>query len=176
MCPPGRRISVIELAPDLLTAVGPRQALFAANNSGWELASFGPVVENPAPVKRGATYFLLYSGGAFNGAYGMGYASSSSATGPFVKAAENPVLAEGNGVISVGGGSLVTGPRGGTWLAYHGRQGSLRQSAPASDRPRALPRRHLGGRRRSYQCAAEPGALSITGRVHSECRPERRRA
>lgn len=124
VCPPGRRISVLELSPDLLKAAGPRQALFAANASGWELASFGPVVENPAPAKRGATYFLLYSGGAFNGAYGMGYASSSSPTGPFAKAAENPVLAERNGVISVGGGALVTGPRGATWLAYHGREGS----------------------------------------------------
>ena len=127
VCPTGRRISVLELAPDLLTAVGPRQALFAGNASGWELAPFNPpapVVENPTPVRRGATYFVLYSGGAFNGAYGMGYASSSSATGPFVKASENPVLAERNGVISVGGGALVTGPRGATWLAYHGREGS----------------------------------------------------
>jgi hypothetical protein len=127
VCPPGRRISVIELAPDLLTAAGPRQALFGGEASGWELAQFStpaPVVENPAPVKRGSTYFLLYSGGAFNGAYGMGYATSASPTGPFVKAAENPVLAERNGVLSVGGGALVTGPRGGSWLVYHGREGS----------------------------------------------------
>jgi hypothetical protein len=129
MCPPGRRISVLELEPDLLSAAGPRQELFGANASGWELASFGPgverpVVENPTPIKRGATYFLLYSGGAFSGAYGMGYATAVSPTGPFTKAAENPVLAEGNGVLSVGGGGPVTGPHGGTWLAYHGRQGA----------------------------------------------------
>jgi hypothetical protein len=26
-------------------------------------------------------------------------------------------------VVSAGGGSLVTGPRGGEWVAYHGRNG-----------------------------------------------------
>jgi len=27
-------------------------------------------------------------------------------------------------VLSPGGGMLATGPRGGSWLVYHGRQGS----------------------------------------------------
>jgi len=121
-------MSVMELTPDLLKAAGPRAALFPGEPGTWEDARFGglpaPVVENPNPVKRGDTYFLLYSGGAFNGPYGMGYATSSAATGPFTKATENPFLREANGVISVGGGALVTGPKGGDWLAYHGRQGS----------------------------------------------------
>jgi len=126
-CPFDRAISVIELAPDLLRATGPRLELFHGETAGWELAAFmppAPVVENPNPVKRGDTYFVLYSGGAFNGPYGMGYATSTSPTGPFVKATENPILHEANDVISVGGGALVTGPRGGDWLAYHGRQGA----------------------------------------------------
>ncbi len=126
-CPPGRRISVVALSPDLLTAAGPRQELLAGTDPGWEVAAFAqpvPVVENPNVVKRGDTYFLLYSGGAYTGPYGMGYATASTPVGPFVKAAENPVLREANGVISVGGGALVIGPRGGGWLAYHGRQGS----------------------------------------------------
>ena len=122
VCPPDRRISVIPLAEDLLTASAPRQPLFAAA-PGWEVGSFGPVVENPWPVRSGSTYVLLYSGGAFTGSYGMGYATSSSPTGPFAKSASNPVLAEAEGVLSPGGGMPVTGPRGGAWLVYHGRRG-----------------------------------------------------
>lgn len=123
-CPPGRTISVIPLAADLLTASGPRLPLFDADSAGWEVGSFGPVVENPWPVKSGSTYVLLYSGGAYTGEYGMGYATSSSPTGPFVKSAGNPILAEAAGVLSPGGGMLATGPRGGSWLVYHGRRGS----------------------------------------------------
>ena len=123
-CPPDRTISVIALAPDLLTASGPRLPLFDAESAGWEVGSFGPVVENPWPVKSGSTYVLLYSGGAYTGAYGMGYATSTSPTGPFVKSAGNPILAEAAGVLSPGGGMLATGPRGGSWLVYHGRRGS----------------------------------------------------
>jgi hypothetical protein len=121
-CPWDRTISVIPLAEDLLTASGPRQPLFNAT-PGWEVGSFGPVVENPWPVKSGSTYLLLYSGGAYTARYGMGYATSSSPTGPFEKSASNPVLAEAEGVLSPGGGMPVTGPRGGAWLVYHGRRG-----------------------------------------------------
>jgi Glycosyl hydrolases family 43 len=123
-CPWDRRISVIPLAEDLLTASGPRLPLFGADSPGWEVGSFGPVVENPWPVKSGSTYVLLYSGGAYTGPYGMGYATSSSPTGPFVKSAANPVLAEAAGVLSPGGGMLATGPKGGSWLVYHGRRGN----------------------------------------------------
>ncbi len=123
-CPWDRTISVIPLAPDLLTASGPRQPLFDADSPGWEVAPFGPVVENPWPVKSGSTYVLLYSGGAYTRAYGMGYATSSSPTGPFVKSAGNPFLAQSADVLSPGGGMLATGPKGGSWLVYHGRRGS----------------------------------------------------
>jgi Glycosyl hydrolases family 43 len=139
-CPPGRTISVIPLAPDLLTASGPRLPLFGAESAGWEVGSFGPVVENPWPVTSGSTYVLLYSGGAYTGRYGMGYATSSSPTGPFVKSAGNPILAEAAGVLSPGGGMLATGPRGGSWLVYHGRRGSR-----SSPRELRIDRLHVAG-------------------------------
>ena len=80
-------------------------------------------MENPWPVRRGNTYLLLYSGGAYNGPYGGGYATSTSPTGPFTKASENPFLRESNPVLSVGGATVARGPRGGDWLIYHGREG-----------------------------------------------------
>ena len=130
-CSPVREISVLGLTPDLLLANTARQPLFSADSGGWEQAPWAPVVENPWAVKRGDRYFLLYSGGSYLGPYGMGYATSTSPTGPFTKAAENPILRESPPVLSPGGGSLATGPRGGDWLVYHGREG-------ARDQPRQL--------------------------------------
>jgi Glycosyl hydrolases family 43 len=130
-CSPVRAISLLGLTPDLLRASSARQPLFSADGGGWEEAPWAPVVENPWMVKRGDRYFLLYSGGSYLGPYGMGYATSTSPTGPFTKAVENPILRESSPVLSPGGGSLATGPRGGDWLVYHGREGGR-------DQPRQL--------------------------------------
>jgi arabinan endo-1,5-alpha-L-arabinosidase len=130
-CSPVREISVLGLTPDLLLASTARQPLFSADSGGWEKAPWAPVVENPWVVKRADRYFLLYSGGSYLGPYGMGYATATSPIGPFTKAVENPILRESPTVLSPGGGSLATGPRGGDWLVYHGREG-------ASDQPRQL--------------------------------------
>jgi hypothetical protein len=118
-CDWDRTISVIPLSANLLTAAGPRQALFASG-APWEAS----VVEGPWMRKRAGTYELFYSGGVFTGAYGMGYATASSPAGPFSKSAANPLLHDSADVKSAGGGSLVTGPGGGQWVAYHGRSGS----------------------------------------------------
>jgi hypothetical protein len=116
-------ISVIPLSPDLLWAAGPRTALFSGDPGTWEIfGRFVPTVEGPAMVKRGGIYYLLYSGGYWTSAYGMGYATSTSPTGPFTKAVTNPILFQGDSVLSPGGADVpVVGPHGGTWLVYHGR-------------------------------------------------------
>jgi beta-xylosidase len=119
-------ISVIPLAADRLSASGPRGALFSGDPGTWEAAGVSaPTVEGPSMIERGGTYFLLYSGGSYLGAYGMGYATSASPTGPFAKSPSNPILAERTGVLGPGGGdAVVTGPHGGMWMVYHGRSGS----------------------------------------------------
>ncbi|HEX2234394.1 MAG TPA: family 43 glycosylhydrolase [Thermoleophilaceae bacterium] len=118
-CPFDRRLSVIPLTDDLLNAAGPRQPLLGWTPSTWEQQ----IVENPWMRRRGNTYELFYSGGNYRRTYGMGYATASSPTGPFSKAPVNPILRDSEEVLSAGGGSLVTGPRGGEWVAYHGREG-----------------------------------------------------
>jgi hypothetical protein len=123
-------ISVIPLTDDLLHAAGPRIPLLKGDG-GWELSGDRPLVENPWVERRGSRYYLFYSGGDWRGAYGMGYAIADSATGPFVKAPENPILRETDRVRSPGGGMIVRGPAGGDWLLYHGR-------ADARDQPRTL--------------------------------------
>jgi hypothetical protein len=115
-----RSLSVVPLSANRLSAAGPRVELLRNDPApSWERG----VVENPWVVQSGPTWHLLYSGGVFTGQYGMGDATGTSEVGPFTKSATNPVLIDGNGVVSAGGGSLVTGPRGGEWVAYHGRNG-----------------------------------------------------
>jgi beta-xylosidase len=117
-------ISVIPLTPDFLHAAGPRVALLPGSPGTWEAAGgvSAPTVEGPAMALHNGTYYLFYSGGNWQGAYGMGYATSSSPTGPFTKNPTNPILAQTATVFSPGGGDrIVTGPRGGLWLVYAGR-------------------------------------------------------
>ena len=125
-------ISVVPLTSDLLAASGGRTALFSGDPGTWEAANAPtPVVEGPTMVKHNGTYYLMYSGGTWRGSYGMGYAISTSPVGGFIKQPTR-LLTETASVLSPGGGdSLVTGPHGGTWLVYHGRDGSY-------DNPRTL--------------------------------------
>jgi hypothetical protein len=120
-------ISVIPLAPDELSPAGPRVALLSGDAGSWEaVGGFAPNVEGPAMVFHNATYYLFYSGGSYLDAYGMGYATASSPTGPFTKSPANPILSQTEGVFSPGGADApVTGPHGASWLVYHGREGSF---------------------------------------------------
>ncbi len=88
----------------------------------WERSRTYAIVENPWVVRRRGRYYLLYSGNDWRGAYGMGYATSRSPLGPFVKPEAGPFLRARFGLFAPGGGSVVTGPRGKTWLAYHARR------------------------------------------------------
>jgi beta-xylosidase len=142
-CPPGSAscgppagtlaptISVIPLTGGLLAAAGPRTPLFAGQPNSWEAAQVtAPTVEAPAGMLHNGTYYILFSGGNWRYAYGMGYASGLSPTGPFTQA-PGPILAQTAGVLSPGGGDEpVVGPHGGLWLVYHGRTGS--DSVPRS--------------------------------------------
>lgn len=120
---PQPTVSVIPLTTDRLGAAGARTPLFSGDAGTWEAAAVGvPTVEGPFALLHNGTYYVFYSGGGWQTHYGMGYATGSSPIGPFTKSAANPILSETAAVASPGGGDLpVTGPRGGEWLAYHGR-------------------------------------------------------
>lgn len=119
-------LSVIPLASGQLSAAGARAPLLSGDAGTWEaVGGFAPNVEGPAMVLRNSVYYLFYSGGNYQDAYGMGYATATSPTGPFTKSPANPILSQTESVFSPGGADLpVTGPHGGTWLIYHGREGS----------------------------------------------------
>ncbi len=116
-------ISVIPLSPDFEHAAGSRVPLLSGNAGTWEGAGVQvPTVEGPSVELHNGVYYLFYSGGSWHGAYGTGYATAPSPTGPFTKAPSNPILAMSPAVRTPGGGdALVIGPHQGQWLVYAGR-------------------------------------------------------
>jgi hypothetical protein len=132
-CPYEPVISVFSMTSPPTRVASGRKPLFGATPGGWEQEpGHAAQVENPWMEKRGSTYYLFYSGGFYGASYGMGYATASSPTGDpgypaFAKSALNPILSETAEVLSPGGGSVTTGPDGGSWLVYHGRAGDYGQ-------------------------------------------------
>src|SRR5690606_35175752 len=65
----------------------------------------------------------MYSANNFDGQnYAVGYATSKSPLGPFVKAANNPVLQKHGRVTGTGHNSITMSPDGKDMLCvYHGR-------------------------------------------------------
>ena len=76
--------------------------------------------------EKNGTYYIMYSANSYQGAhYAVGYATSKSPLGPFVKASNNPVLQEnrskGGIVIGTGHNMVLTLPNGTMLCVYHGR-------------------------------------------------------
>jgi len=124
----------VRLSRNLLRARGAPRRLIGVDQP-WESSLTYSIVENPWVVKRGGLYYLLYSGNDWKAAYGMGYATSRSPLGPFVKPESRPFLRARFGLFAPGGGSVVTGPRGKSWLVYHARREG---PGYANDRRRSL--------------------------------------
>jgi beta-xylosidase len=75
-------------------------------------------------LKRDGTYYLTYSGtGADSPNYAIGYATSKSPVGPFVKHRGNPIAHRSESVdpaiYGPGHHCVVTGPDGRMWMVYH---------------------------------------------------------
>jgi beta-xylosidase len=104
-------IWVVELNPDLSGVKSAAKQLFYPTHA-WE----SNVNEAPAILKRNGVYYLMYSGqGYANANYAVGYATSSSPTGPFTKYASNPILIHtglGNKATGTGHNSVTTSPDG----------------------------------------------------------------
>jgi beta-xylosidase len=85
----------------------------------WDMAS-GHVTEGPFMLKRNGIYYMMYSGsGADSRFYAIGYATSKSPLGPFVKYAGNPIVQAGGNVIGPGHHCVVEGPDKKLWMIYH---------------------------------------------------------
>jgi beta-xylosidase len=104
------------LRPDGLALAGDAVTLLR-RDTGWE----SPLIENPALLATDGTYLLLYSGGWWDsGSYATGYAICDTPLGPCVKkTTQQPILASTETETGTGGATVVTGPAGDNWLAYH---------------------------------------------------------
>jgi beta-xylosidase len=104
------------LAPEGLSLTGQPVPLLRSD-AAWE----HPLIENPALVAADNSYILLYSGGWWESTgYATGYATCDTPLGPCTKATTNqPLLAGGDDEAGPGGATVITGPAGDHWLAYH---------------------------------------------------------
>ena len=108
---PVDRARLFETAPRLL--LKPDQP--------WEFDK-GYINEAPFVLKRGDKYYMMYSANWFDvRSYGVGYAVADDPLGPFVKAAENPILAARiPGVSGPGHNAVVPSPDGSElFIVYH---------------------------------------------------------
>ncbi len=85
----------------------------------WE-KKHAAITEAPWMLKHKETYYLIYSGGgADTQDYAIGYATSKSPTGPFIKYAGNPIIKKGQGVFGPGHASVTKDRNGKMWMVYH---------------------------------------------------------
>lgn len=115
-----------ELAPNGLGLSGPQWDV-AQTDQPWELG----LIEGPTVLKRDGTYYLFYSGAAFDSTtYAIGVARSSSPIEGFDKRGD-PILRSGERWRGPGHNSIVSHD-GHDYIAYHAWEGvqfrNLRQS------------------------------------------------
>jgi len=108
-------INLNRLTADGLQIAGPATVLIT-NDAPWE----GMNVEAPFLMKRHGTYYLFYSGNLFQTPrYGIGYATSSKVTGPYVKSTANPLVVS-NETFGFGPGEelVFSDSCGNEWLGF----------------------------------------------------------
>ena len=114
---PGFRITVQQMRTPTEKEGDPVEVL--RPTEPWEKKS-GHVTEGPFVIKRQNTYYLIYSGtGADSPDYAVGYATSKSPLGPFLKHPGNPIISRGGGVFGPGHGCVIADAEGALWHVYH---------------------------------------------------------
>lgn len=129
----------VELKPDFSGVIGEPVLLLRPpvkmddKQAEWESRSVTSKevnrrwTEGSVTFKKDGTYYMMYSANYFGGKnYAVGYATSKSPLGPFVKAANNPVLQKniekGGTVTGTGHNSITYSPDGKEmFCVYHGR-------------------------------------------------------
>ncbi|MBE7177476.1 MAG: glycoside hydrolase family 43 protein [Mucilaginibacter polytrichastri] len=129
----------VELEPDFSAVIGEPKLLLRPpvkmndRQAEWESRSVTDHevnrrwTEGSYLFRKGDTFYMMYSANFFGGKnYAVGYATSKGPLGPFVKAANNPVLqkntAKGGIVTGTGHNSVTWSPDGKEmFCVYHGR-------------------------------------------------------
>jgi arabinan endo-1,5-alpha-L-arabinosidase len=114
-----------QLSADGLSLVG-SPATLITNDHAWE----GAVTEAPFMVEHGGTYYLFYSGNAYNtSSYAVGVAQGPSPMGPFTKAT-GPILVTGGAWAGPGHCSVVDTPSGDTYMVFAAWEASAINASP----------------------------------------------
>lgn len=116
------RFSIQSLSDDGLELTGKATDMGVVNDEPWE----GGLIEAPTLILKDGTYYLFFSGNGYDTEfYAVGYATSKSVLGPYVDAAENPILASAwkrpvtSRARGPGHQSVVAAKDGQLWMTYH---------------------------------------------------------
>ena len=117
------QIYVVEMADYTHVKECAEHILCITPEQQWELLNNADYQWNEGPdiLKHDGTYYLFYSGGFYGDkSYSMGYATSSSPTGPFVKYEGNPIISTTENASGPGNNSFFYTLDGGELFnAYH---------------------------------------------------------
>lgn len=119
----GNRIYVSELKADFSDIIPHTAKECLSGMEFWEntAKTDWPVTEGPTVLKKDQLYYLFYSANDFrNPDYAVGYATSSSPTGPWKKYAGNPIISKKLLKINgTGHGDFFTGKDGTLQYVFH---------------------------------------------------------
>lgn len=115
----------VELKPDFSGVIG-EPVLLLRPEQEWEGRSAAATGrrwnEGSCLMKVNGKYLMTYSGNFFGGPdYAVGYAVAENPLGPYVKAAENPILERYEDVTGTGHNCLFFTSDGIMMICYHGR-------------------------------------------------------
>ncbi|MDQ0109801.1 beta-xylosidase [Chitinophaga terrae (ex Kim and Jung 2007)] len=119
----GNRIFVAEMKPDLSDVIPGTAHECISSTEKWENTANAewPVAEGPTVLKHKNLYYLIYSANDFrNKDYAVGYATSSSPTGPWKKYPGNPIISRHTvGYNGTGHGDVFYGKDGSMYYVFH---------------------------------------------------------
>lgn len=138
-------IYVVELAQDFSSVISEPKLLLrppihlADKQSEWESRSITSKeinrrwTEGSFLFEKDGIYYMMYSANHFAGEnYAVGYATSNSPLGPFIKANNNPILEKNThrgGIVSGTGHNMVLKTKDGTlYCVYHARTNKTGQN------------------------------------------------
>ncbi|KQM69332.1 beta-xylosidase [Pedobacter sp. Leaf216] len=119
----GNRIFVTELKSDLSDVIQETTKPCLSATETWEntAKTDWPVTEGPTVLKKDNVYYLFYAANDFrNPDYAVGYATSKSPTGPWVKYDRNPIISKKwVNINGTGHGDFFTDKNGRLQYVFH---------------------------------------------------------
>jgi hypothetical protein len=132
----GNRIFVAEMKQDLSDVIPGTEKECIAGTELWENTerTGWPVTEGPTVIKHKDLYYLIYSANDFRSKdYAVGYATSTTPTGPWVKYAGNPIISrETVGLNGSGHGDVFEDGAGNLNYVLHVHYSDLKVSPRAT--------------------------------------------